>query len=464
MTEALRTDQARAAGRALRQKLKRTDHAGLLLPAERDPVGVLEAQHRSRLAELIGVRIGRMLQSPFTYYRGTAAQMACDLAAGQTTDLRVVSCGDAHLSNFGLYASPERQLLFDLNDFDEGAIAPWEWDVKRLAASIHIGGRDIGLSERACRDASEQAVTSYQTSLADLMELTALERYYTQVNTDQVMAFVTSSSGRRVTRDVVRKARRRTADQVLARITTRRDDGRLCIVDEPPITRHADHATLEQMNTLFDQYRSTLREDTAVLLSQFEIVDTVLRVVGVGSVGTRCYVILLLGPSGEALFLQAKEAQDSVLVSHGGMPPVVPGHPGDRDWSQGHRVVAAQRVLQAQSDPFLGWITGWAGDRKDRPRVDYYWRQFRDMKGSVEVSRLDRGQFTLYGQLCAKLLARAHSQSPAAAAIAGYLGGSAGFAEAVSAWACAYADICEADFDALAAAVAAGRLPVERNV
>lgn len=175
-------------------------------------------------------------------------------------------------------------------------------------------------------------------------------------------------------------------------------------------------------------------------------------------------MILLLGPSGEALFLQAKEAQDSVLVSHGGMPPVVPGHPGDRDWSQGHRVVAAQRVLQAQSDPFLGWITGWAGDRKDRPRVDYYWRQFRDMKGSVEVSRLDRGQFTLYGQLCAKLLARAHSQSPAAAAIAGYLGGSAGFAEAVSAWACAYADICEADFDALAAAVAAGRLPVERNV
>ena len=451
-------------GRALRATVKRSVHAAFVTPADRDPVAVLEAQHASRLPELVGVRVGRMLQSPFAYYRGTAAQMAYDLASGPTTDLRVVSCGDAHISNFGFFASPERTLLFDLNDFDEGGVAPWEWDVKRLAASVHIGARDIGLSEADCREATLCAVSGYQSALAEAMELTALERYYTQVSIERVEAFLTDREDVRATRKVTRKARRRTSDRVLARITTRTADGRPQIVDQPPVTRHVDHATLDELRVALERYRGTLREDVAQLLAQFELVDYVLRVVGVGSVGTRCYVLLLLGPAGEPLFLQAKEAQASVLTTYGGMPAVVAGHPHALVSTDGHRVVAAQRILQAQSDPFLGWFTGWAGEDDDRPRVEYYWRQFRDMKGSVELTVLNARQFSTYVTVCGKLLARAHSQSSAAHAIAGYLGSSDRFAQAAATWAAEYADMCEADFAALEAAVRAGRIPVERDV
>ncbi len=460
----LRAEQERARGRALRATLTRRKQGELLLPAQRDPVGVLERQNATRLRDLVPVRTGRMLQSPFAYYRGTAAQMASDLAAGPHSEVFVVACGDAHISNFGFFASPERKLLFDLNDFDESSVGPWEWDVKRLAASVHIGGRDLGLTELQCREATQRAVQAYQGCLVEFMKLTALERYYYQVSTDEVDAMISDPRSRKLTQKAVRKARTRTSSQVLSRIATRSADGRLTIVDEPPLTRHVDHATQDQMNALFAQYRATVREDCAVLLSQFEVVDVVLRVVGVGSVGTRCYVILLEGQAGEVLLLQAKEARASVLVSHGGMPSVVVGQRDAMVRSQGHRVVASQRVLQSQSDPFLGWIVGWAGDLKGRPPVDYYWRQFRDMKGSVNLDVLNAGQFEQYVEICARLLARAHSQSPTAYAIAGYLGSGGPFAEVISGWAQAYSDVCEADFHALEAAVAKGRLPVERNV
>jgi uncharacterized protein (DUF2252 family) len=452
------TDDDIEVGRALRYATRRSEHASVSLPPDRDPLGIIEAQNAHRLEDLVPVRIGRMLQSPFAFYRASAAVMAADLSGGPASGIKVVASGDAHISNFGLFASPERALLFDLNDFDEAGIAPWEWDVKRLAASIHVGGRGKGLDEPSCAAATEEAVAAYRESLAALVGLTALERFHFQVDVDALSGL--PRRDRKLVDEVARKARTRTSEQVFGKFTVEEADGRRRIVDQPPITRHVDHVTHDQLERLFEIYRRTLREDVALLLSQFTIVDYVLRVVGVGSVGTRCYLLLLEGSSGEPLFLQAKEALTSVLSSHGGMPDVVAGSPEGVVRSNGHRVVAAQRILQAQSDPFLGWMT-WGDAGGDGPTVDYHWRQFRDMKGSIDVTRLDADQFRRYGVACARLLARAHGQSPRAARIVGYLGGSGRFDEAVSAWAAGYADVCERDFAALQAAVASGRFPAD---
>ncbi|MBX3030244.1 MAG: DUF2252 domain-containing protein [Chloroflexi bacterium] len=456
-------ETARARGRELRSSLRRADHATLRLPSDRDPIALLEEQHRSRLPDLVPVRVGRMLQSPFTCYRGTAAVFAADLAAAPVTGVHVVSCGDAHLSNLGFYASPERRLMFDLNDFDEGGVGPWEWDVKRLAASLHLAGRDIGLGEASCRDAAVAAVRGYRMGLQKLMDRSAIDRYFIQADEDAVRRMGARAEDRALVRRAAKKARGRTSDQVMSRITTRTEHGALRIVDQPPIAQHVPHASIEELETLFAAYRRTVREDVAVLLGQFRVVDYVLRIVGVGSVGTRCYILLLEGPGGETLFLQAKEAQPSVLSTYGGMPAAIPGAPAETEHTEGHRVVAVQRILQAQSDPFLGWIKGFAGDERGR-RVDYYWRQFRDMKGSIDPGALDATQLALYGQACGQLLARAHSQSPEAGVVAGYLGGSERFDAAVGRWAAAYADVAEADHVALAAAVRKGRLPALEGV
>lgn len=453
-------DTSTAEGRTLRSTLPRSAHAELSLPEDRDPIAILEEQHAGRLAGLIPTRIGRMLQSPFAWYRGTAAVMTADLAAGPSTGVHVVCCGDAHVSNFGFFASPERTLIFDLNDFDEAGIAPWEWDVKRLAGSVHIGGRDVGMGEDDCRAATTLAVTAYRESLRELMEMSALDRYYYRVDADRVRDIVHGKA----TRKAVEKARARTSDRLLDGLAVRDEDGGgLRIIDDPPIARHAGHATREQVGELYREYLSTLREDTAWLLAQFRPVDFVLRVVGVGSVGTRCYVIALEGPAGEVLFLQVKEAQPSVLTTYGGMPSVITRGPEGVVHSEGHRVVAAQRILQSQSDPFLGHVIGFAGERQehDHRRVDYYWRQFRDMKGSIDPAQLDGEHFAAYGELCGRLLARAHGQSPGAAAVAGYLGGGDRFDEAVSDWAAAYADVCLEDYEDLRTAVRSGRLPAD---
>lgn len=451
-------------GKRLRKALPRRALGELHLPPDRDPLRILAEQHATRLPELIGVRVGRMLQSPFAFYRGTAAVMAADLADAPVTGPRVVACGDAHISNFGFFASPERSLLFDLNDFDETAVAPWEWDVRRLAASAYVGGRDNGLSEDDCAAAAHASVEGYREALRGLVELTALERFYYQVD-DSALEARLSGKDLKLARRATAKARGRTSDQVLAKIATRGADDRLRIVDQPPVTQHVEtHADLADMTRLFRQYLTTLREDSAFLLLQFRPVDFVLRVVGVGSVGTRCYVLALEGPDSQVIFLQAKEAQPSVLSTYGRMPKAVPGDTGGRDLTEGHRVVAGQRILQAQSDPFLGHIIGYAGEQGRHARVDYFWRQFRDMKGSIEPSRLNRSQFLSYVRLCGRLLARAHSQSPSGRAVADYLGKNDAAGEAFARWARAYADRCEADFAALEQAAAAGRFPVERNV
>ena len=445
-------------GRSLRSSMPRDAHAELRLPS-RDPVGIIARQNEGRLADLIPVRIGRMLQSPFAYYRGTAAVMAHDLAAGPVSGPRVVCCGDAHVSNFGLFASPERRLLFDLNDFDEASTAPWEWDVRRLAASVVVGGRDIGLGDADCRDSAAATVAAYRETLRRLYAATALERYFFQVETDQLEKLAAKDRRELVNR-AARKARRRTSDQVLAKLSTVDDHGRRMIRDDPPIAQRVANVELDDLRGLISQYQTTMRPDTALLLAQFTLADFILRVVGVGSVGTRCYVLLLIGPTGEPLFLQAKEAPPSVLETYGREPIVIANR--RTLLSQGERVVSAQRVLQAQSDPFLGWVRLWAGG--DTAPMDFYLRQFRDMKGSMDLSALNGAEFADYARLCGAVLARAHSQSPDGAVIRGYLGRSEQFDEALAQWAMRYADQTEHDFDTLQAAVQKGRLPVEHGV
>lgn len=403
-----------------------------------------------------------MLQTPFTYYRGTAAVMAHDLSVDVVTGPQVVSCGDAHISNFGLFASPERNVLFDMNDFDEASNAPWEWDVKRLAASIVLGGRDNGLSDSRCREITEAAVREYRRSLRKLFQMTSLERYYFQVNTDELERRDSRHAG--FVRRSAEKARRRTSDQVLAKMTTTCDENGLHIVDVPPITQHVDYVGLDSMADMLEQYRRSLRADTALLLSQFTLVDLVLRVVGVGSVGTRCYVVMFVGPAGEPLFLQVKEAPPSVLETHGGHTSRFEWHPTTDDGNQGYRVVSGQRILQAQSDPFLGWIRNVNTDGTDSKSRDFYVRQFRDMKGSLDTGVMSRSQFQAYVSLCAGLLARGHSQSLGSAIASGYLGRSDTFDKAVSRWAVEYADQCERDYESLQAAVRSGRIAAEMGV
>jgi uncharacterized protein (DUF2252 family) len=447
--------ELRANGRTLRSTVPRRGLA-TFDATDRDPVEILEQQNQDRLPDLVPVRIGRMLQSAFAYYRGTAAVMANDLANEARTEIELVICGDAHVSNFGMYASPDRRMLFDLNDFDETAFGPWEWDVKRLVTSAVVGCRDRGFAASEARDAALSTARNYRLGLRRLFELTALERFYDRVETDWLVTQL-DSEDQKLLRKTIKKAQKRTSDRVLASITTADDHGRRHIVDEFPIIRHEDLLDVDRVTALYDQYRLTVHTDVALLLEQFHVEDAVRRIVGVGSVGTRCSIVLLIGPADEPLFIQVKEAPPSVLETYGHLREVAPATAADgRSGREGWRVVAGQRVLQASSDPFLGWI-------RTEGR-DYYCRQFRDMKGSIELDALNPAQYASYGGLCGAVLARAHAQSPFAGMIAGYLGNSARFDEAVTTWAEAYADQIERDYEALVAAVRAGRVPAEEGV
>lgn len=445
----------RAKGVELRKQLPRSEHA-TLIPPTRDAIAILEDQHRTRIPELIPVRVGRMAQSPFAFYRGSAAVMAHDLATGPDTGVDVFACGDAHVANFGLYATPERTLTFDLNDFDEAGDAPWEWDVKRLATSALIGALDTGLRPDQARDIARASVTAYRETLAQMMLLNAIERYYYSGETSWMQTTLDSATQKMVRR-TARKAQRNTSERALEKIELATIDGRVRIVDEPPIMKHDPAITPELSNQLFTEYLHTVRADIAVLLSQFSLVDTVLRVVGVGSVGMQNYIQFLMGARNEPFFLQIKEAQASVLHTYGKRPSRLQSNVlRIRRGLHGFRVISCQRILQATSDPFLGYFA-------HRHR-EFYVRQFRDMKGSLDLTRLDASQFAQYASLCGDLLARGHSQSPTAMVIDGYLNGSSRFDEAITAWSVAYAEVVQRDFEALEAAVKSGRLPIERGV
>lgn len=451
--------EAREFGRGLRKNAPRSGLAKFDPSPQRDPLGIIEQQNRDRLRNLVPVRIGRMLQSAFAYFRGTAGPMAADLAGEARSGFLVIGCGDAHIGNFGLFGSPDRRILFDMNDFDEAGACPWEWDVKRMATSIVLACRDSGVSEKDAIEATEAAARSYRETTARLHQMSAIDRYYIRVDGETLLAAAGTKKGKKMLEKGLEKASRRTSEKVLSKITTDSSGGVPRIVPDPPILQRVDGFE----NLIEDAYRrylETLPPDRATLLSQFRLVDMALRVVGVGSVGTRCFILLLLGPDGSPLFLQIKEATASVLETYGGIQPRPVQGLGDRDaWMPGYRVVSGQEVLQAASDPFLGWTRARKGDR-----FFFYVRQFKDMKGSADLSNMDPAQFVGYGTLCGAMLARGHSQSPGSAAIGGYLGKSDRFERAIGEWSVAYADQMEQDFEAFQKAVEQGRFPVETGV
>lgn len=426
----MRHDDELARGKAARATTPRSA-LGTTGARDRDPVAILEAQNVTRLPDLVDLRMQRMTANPFAFYRGTAAIMAADLANDPTSGISIISCGDAHISNFGLYASPQRTLLFDLNDFDEAARAPWEWDLKRLVTSVVIGARDNGYSEELVSSTALHTASEYRRTLLTLMSLPAIERYYRNVEIKRARKQLSSPAREMVDR-AAKQARKRTSDQAVSRMSAVDDAGNRFFVDTPPVLTRLSAEEQSSIRHLFDEYRATVSADIALLLSQHELTDIALRVVGVGSVGTRCFVLLLTGPAGEALVLQVKQAEASVLQTWGGI---------DNDSGhQGSRVVDNQRILQAISDPFLGHLTGVNG-------WHFYVRQFRDMKGSVDIAGLTPYQFETYVGACAGVLARAHSQNPEAAAIAGYVGASDAVDRAVLEWSLAYADQSLEDFE-----------------
>ena len=453
--EVLTPDEWRARGRERRSLASRSSHAQWAPPADRpDPVTVLEEQAKTRVPDLIPIRYGRMTASPFAYFRGAAAPMAWDLAHTPTPDIRVQACGDAHLLNFGMYAAPDRRLVFDVNDFDETLPAPFEWDVKRLAASFAVAARDNGFKDRDAHTAARLAVRSYRTEMAGYAAMRFLKVWYSRIDIDEVSrlfdALQSKAAVRRRHRDIA-KAHRRTSLRAFLRMCDQVEGQYRIRPAHPvivrfPIERHP--GVLEELRSAVAQYQQTLEADRREVLRRYYFGDFARKVVGVGSVGTEAFVMLLIGDrADEPLFLQVKEAQESVLAPFAG--------PGEYE-HQGERVVMGQRLTQAATDPFLGWTTG-AGTN-GMARKHYYVRQLRDMKGSMSVPLMDPLQLDYYGRLCGWALARAHARTGRATMISGYLGNGEVFDHAIADFAVAYADQNEQDYQRLLQAVSAGRV------
>lgn len=436
-------EERRLAGRARRTDSPRSSHAAWAPGDDReDPIAILERQAADRVPELLPLRYARMAASPFAFLRGSAAVMAADIATTRPTGLRVQCCGDAHLSNFGLFASPERRLVFDLNDFDETLPGPFEYDVKRLAASVAVAARGNGESSRAVDETARACARRYREAMLAFARMRHLDVWYARADVDAVLA-TQATVTKRVQKNLA-KARGRTSLQAFSKLTET-VDGQVRFRDDPPLVTHVsqfdDRKALEE---LLHQYRATLPDERRVLADRYELVDIAQKVVGVGSVGTRAFITLNIGRDGDdPLILQAKEATTSVLEPHTGR---------SRYRQQGKRVVVGQRLMQATSDIFLGWLRGPNGR-------DFYLRQLRDMKGSAEIEALNLSELTLYAELCGWVLARAHARTGDAAAIAGYLGGGEAFDKAMRDWAHAYADQTERDHEALLAAIDTGRVP-----
>jgi uncharacterized protein (DUF2252 family) len=444
-----------ARGRAARAEVPRSSHAEYVPAARRqDPVALLESQAASRVPELVPIRYGRMLVSPFTFYRGAALLMAADLAASPHSGLRAQLCGDAHLSNFGLFAAPDRRLVFDLNDFDETLPGPWEWDVKRLAVSFEVAGRENGYSRKQRRRIVQETVAAYRQAMRQFAGMRAIDVWYARLEVDELMAQLKKRMAKKAEKTV---AKARTKDSMTAfSKLTRVVDGEPQIVSDPPLIERINdlapgregEALTEELHALLRRYRQTLQTDRRILLEEYRLVDVARKVVGVGSVGTRAWIVLMLGRDGQdPLFLQFKEAQPSVLEDF-----TAKSHYANH----GERVVAGQHLMQASSDIFLGWLHVDSGiDGKPR---DLYGRQLKDQKGSFETEGALPEGTTIYGQTCGWTLARAHARSGDRIAIAAYLGQSDAFDRAVAGFSEAYADQNERDYDALTTAVKSGRV------
>ena len=455
--------QNRAKGRLARKSLPRSAQGEFVPDPNRDPLRIVAAQNATRIPELVPLRLERMLASPFAFFRGTAALQAADLASGATTARPVVLCGDAHIANFGMFASPQRTLVFDLNDFDEAALGPWEWDLKRFVTSVVIAGQHNGFLPQEVNEAALAAAGAYRLALMNILKLDALERYYRHAEVTLVAEHYGKQMNKVVNR-AIKAAKRRTSAYVLAKITERASDGTISIIEQPPTLTHVSGELENQVSNLITQYRQTVAPDIAFLLSQYTVTDIARRVVGVGSVGTRCFIAVLTNPNNKALVLQIKQAGQSVLNQYGALDPSgaqapdaqtanaasVNAQPEEVD--HGLRVMANQRILQAVSDPFLGYFT-----YEDH---GYYVRQFRDHNVSVNIDTLKHEGFLDYVDACGRMLARAHAQSPNAAFIMGYLGESDTFDRAVTQWAHAYADQSYADYARLRAAVESDTFPL----
>ena len=463
------TTQATAAeraerGRAARSAVPRSSH-GPYEPARGrpDPIGILEAQAATRVPELVPIRYGRMLSSPFAFYRGAAAIMASDLAPTPRSGVDVQCCGDAHLSNFGLFGSPERRLIFDVNDFDETLPGPWEWDLKRLVASIAVAGRERGLSQRDRERGMLETAGSYRALMARFAAARNIDVWYARVDVEAPVPKVAGEVDARMRKragKVVAKARTRDSMDALAKLT-RIVDGHPRIVSKPPLIVSLDDLdegrrsqTIATLRGVMRGYRTTLQDNRGVLLDSYELADFARKVVGVGSVGTEAWIALLLGrDDGDPLFLQIKEAQPSVHEAF----------LGSSDYRHaGQRVVEGQRLMQATSDIFLGWLT--SPENLDGRARDYYVRQLRDWKGSAEVDAMSAEELISYGRLCGTTLARAHARSGDRIAIAAYLGSGDVFDRALVAFGESYADQNERDYAALGAAVKSGRVIAETGV
>lgn len=446
--EEFATDFAR--GREQRKTSPRK-HLAELVPSARSATEILVEQNRDRVPELVPLRFARMLTDPFSFYRGAAAVMAADLAAGPSSGVEVMCGGDTHLSNFGIYAAPQRSLVFDLNDFDEAAVAPAEWDLKRLTTSAIVGGRHAGYPEKTIRGIVAEVVGKYRDGLNVMLDMDVLARYYLRLEpqryTDEVSPGLAATIAK-----TVKVARTKTSARLFNRIMETGTDGRLRLRENPPLLEHVTVNDEAALVDSFREYLTSVPADVAVLLSHFQLTDIARRVVGVGSVGTRCYLLILTGPDGTPLILQVKQANQSVLEEYGSRQQPASLVAAEQALGHGLRVVDGQRILQAMSDVFLGTL------RIDGR--DFYVRQFQDMKGSVETEGMKPRVFRQYVGACALALARAHAQSANASMLRGYVGDGERVNAAVLEWSYAYADKTLEDFRELRAAAKAGDIEV----
>jgi len=442
-------EELRAMGKSLREKCPRDAHAVWKAPNDRpDPIALMEEANKGRIPQLIPVRHGRMLKSPFTFYRGAALNMAMDLAGTPATGIRVQACGDAHLLNFGAYATPERRVIFDINDLDETLPAPWEWDVKRLAASFVLACRDDGFSEDTARDAALSCVGSYRERMAEYSTMHVLDVWYASIDVEKVMGTIQDEEARKRLQKRLEKARQRTVLEHEFPELTHTGGFHPEIKDNPPLIFHQREKGQEEftanVQSAFARYRETLQEDRRLLLDRYKFMDIAAKVVGVGSVGTLCAIILMMASEHDPLFLQVKQAGPSVLEAYAGK---------SLHTNHGQRVVQGCRMMQSASDIFLGWTEGDAGRH-------FYIRQLKDMKIKTMVEVFTPGVMLQYAELCGWTLAHAHARSGEPVKISGYLGKSDIFDKAIADFAFAYADQSEQDHDVLMKAARAGKLEV----
>lgn len=440
-------DQSLREGRALRRTVPRSSHA-VWDPALRsaDPVDMLVTSGKTRLRELLPLRYGRMSHSPFTYMRGAAGMMAADIATGASTGIRVQACGDCHLGNFGAFASPERRVLFDINDFDETLPAHWEFDIKRLAVSFVLLARNQGYDAATSRSVTHTLLSAYRRHVADYALCSPLDNWYALIDSEILIRTAPDEATRQRRIAFENKARKRTAESLLGKLL-HEQDGHLRFLDQPPTLAHLPrNSKLEKSFRLaLERYPATLSEERRYLLSRYHLQDLALKVVGVGSVGTRCAVALLVSDGGDRLVLQVKEACQSVLA-----PFAAPGPHGH----QGERVVVGQRLMQCASDIFLGWAS-------DDDGHQFYVRQLRDMKTSVAYEQMQGPVLFNFADMCGWALARAHAKSGDIARLAGYLGRSLQIENAFSDFAQVYADQTEKDYDRFKGAIRSGKIPIE---